>query len=78
MDTLVFSKYMGWDQSGTMDDLWFGLMVEKLGVTAVEELWPIDRPYEVSAVKVQTDRRKFGNKACNCDAKSFMANDSLA
>ena len=38
VDTLVFSKYMGWDQSGTMDDLWFGLMVEKLGITAVEEL----------------------------------------
>lgn len=60
VDTLVFSKYMGWDQSGTMDDLWFGLMVEKLGVTAAEELWPIDRPYEVSAVKVQAERRKFG------------------
>ncbi len=59
VDTLVFSKYMGWDQSGTMDDLWFGLMVEKLGATAAEELWPIDRPYEVSAVKVQADRRKY-------------------
>ncbi|MBI3852984.1 MAG: penicillin acylase family protein [Verrucomicrobia bacterium] len=59
VDTLVFSKYMGWDQSGTLDDLWFGLMVEKLGVTAAEELWPIDRPYEVSAVKVQADRRKY-------------------
>ena len=60
VDTLVFSKYMGWDQSGKMDDLWFGLMVEKLGVTTAEELWPIDRPYEVSAVKVQADRRKYG------------------
>jgi penicillin amidase len=59
VDTLVFSKYMGWDQSGTLDDLWFGLMVEKLGVTAAEELWPIDRPYEVPAVKVQADRRKY-------------------
>ncbi len=59
VDTLVFSKYMGWDQSGTLDDLWFGLMVEKLGVTAVEELWPIDRPYEVSAVKVQANRRNY-------------------
>jgi penicillin amidase len=61
VDTLVFSKYMGWDQSGTLDDLWFGLMVEKLGVAAAEELWPIDRPYEVSAVKVQADRRKYAS-----------------
>jgi penicillin amidase len=47
---------MGWDQSGTDDDLWFGMMVEKLGVAAVEELWPLDRPYEVPTVKVQVDR----------------------
>ncbi|MBI2929065.1 MAG: penicillin acylase family protein [Verrucomicrobia bacterium] len=59
VDTLVFTKYMGWDQSGTLDDLWFCLMVEKLGVTAVEELWPIDRPYETPAVKAQVDRRKY-------------------
>jgi len=59
VDTLVFSKYMGWDQSGTLDDLWFGLMVEKLGVAAFEELWPIDRPYEISTVKIQSDRRKY-------------------
>src|SRR5439155_13570207 len=59
VDTLVFSKYMGWDQSGTLDDLWFGLMVEKLGVSAAEQLWPIDRPYEVPTVKVQADRGKY-------------------
>lgn len=51
VDSLVFSKYMGWDQSGTNDDLWFGMMAEKLGVAAVEELWPLDRPYEVPTVK---------------------------
>ena len=50
---------MGWDQSGTMDDLWFGAMVEKLGVAAVEELWPLERPYEVPTVKHQSDRRKL-------------------
>ena len=53
VDCLVFSKYMGWDQSGTDDDLWFGTMVDKLGVAAVEELWPTDRPYEIPAVKSQ-------------------------
>jgi penicillin amidase len=59
VDTLSFSKYMGWDQSGTMDDLWFGAMVEKLGVAAVEELWPLERPYEVPTVKRQFDRGKL-------------------
>lgn len=53
VDSLVFSKYMGWDQSGTDDDLWFGIMVDKLGVAAVEELWPIDRPYEIPTVTAQ-------------------------
>ncbi len=62
VDTLVFSKYMGWDQSGTDDDLWFGMMVEKLGVEAVEELWPIDRPYEIPSVKAQAAWSKVGAK----------------
>lgn len=53
VDSLCFAKYMGWDQSGTEDDLWFGMMVDKLGVTASDELWPLDRPYEVPAVKHQ-------------------------
>ncbi len=55
VDSLVFSKYMGWDQSGTADDLWFGMMVEKLGLAAVEELWPLERPYEIPTVKSQAD-----------------------
>jgi penicillin G amidase len=59
VDTLAFSKYMGWDQAGTMDDLWFGAMVEKLGVAAAEELWPLERPYEVPTVKRQADRQKL-------------------
>jgi penicillin amidase len=54
VDSLVFSKYMAWDQSGTDADLWFGMMTEKLGPAAVEELWPLERPYEVPTVKVQT------------------------
>lgn len=58
VDSLVFIKYMGWDQSGTDDDLWFGIMVEKMGAAAVEELWPLDRPYEIPTVKVQADRAK--------------------
>jgi len=53
IDSLVFSKYMGWDQAGTDDDLWFGIMVEKLGIAAVEELWPLERPYEQPTVPQQ-------------------------
>jgi len=59
IDSLVFTKYMGWDQGGTFDDLWFGMMVEKLGATAVEELWPLDRPYEIPTVNVQADRSQL-------------------
>ena len=53
VDSIVFTKYMGWDQSGTDADLWFGMMVEKLGVRATEELWPLDRPYEIPTVRQQ-------------------------
>ena len=63
VDTLVFSKYMGWDQSGTMDDLWFGAMVEKLGVAAAQELWPLERPYEIATVKHQADRGHLPGRA---------------
>jgi penicillin amidase len=77
VDTLCFSKYMGWDQSGTMDDLWFGAMVEKLGVDAVEQLWPLERPYEIPTVKHQADRSapptKFTLRARPGDADAYLA-----
>ncbi len=59
VDSLVFNKYMGWDQSGTLDDLWFGTIVEKLGFQAAQSLWPLERPYEVPTVKQQSDRPKL-------------------
>ncbi len=59
VDTLVFSKYMGWDQSGTDDDLWLGLVAEKMGPQAVEQLWPLERPYEIPTVAAQFDRGKI-------------------
>jgi penicillin amidase len=58
VDSLVFSKYMGWDQSGTDDDLWFGLVVDKLGAAAFEQLWPLERPYEIPTIAAQSDRAK--------------------
>jgi penicillin amidase len=59
VDSLVFSKYMGWDQGGTFDDLWFGGIVEKMGLAAWDELWPMDRPYEQSTVTTQSERADF-------------------
>lgn len=56
VDSIVFFKYMAWDQSGTEDDLWFGMMVEKMGVEAAEALWPMERPYEVPTVSKQAQR----------------------
>jgi penicillin G amidase len=59
VDCLVFAKFMAWDQSGTMDDLWFGAMVEKLGIEAVQELFPLDRPYEIPTVARHVERREL-------------------
>jgi penicillin amidase len=50
VDALVFPKYMGWDQSGTDTDVWMGMLVQKLGLKTVEELFPLDRPYEIPTV----------------------------
>lgn len=59
VDSLVFMKYMAWDQSGTSDDLWLGRVLEKLGPQAAEELWPLERPYEIASVRRQFDRRTW-------------------
>jgi penicillin amidase len=50
VDALAFPKYMGWDQSGTDTDVWMGMLVEKLGLETVDELFPLDRPYEVPTI----------------------------
>ncbi len=50
VDALVFPKYMGWDQSGTDTDVWMGMLVQKLGLATVEELFPLDRPYEIPTI----------------------------
>ncbi len=63
VDSLAFNKFMGLDQSGTMDDLWMSMLIERLGQVQVDELWPIDRPYEVPIVEHQTDRTKLAAAA---------------
>ncbi|MBX9791185.1 MAG: penicillin acylase family protein [Pirellulales bacterium] len=68
VDSLVFSKYMGWDQSGTNDDLWFGMLLEKLGGDVLDELWPLDRPYERPSVTVQAARTAAEKKAAELRA----------
>ena len=50
VDALAFPKYMGWDQSGTDTDVWMAMLVEKLGLETVNELFPLDRPYEVPTI----------------------------
>ena len=63
VDSLVFSKYMGWDQSGTNDDLWFGMMFEKLGGEVFDALWPLDRPFERPTVTLQATRASVAESA---------------
>ena len=50
VDALAFPKYMSWDQSGTDTDVWMGMLVDKMGLAAVNDLFPLDRPYELSTV----------------------------
>lgn len=79
IDTLAFSKYMGWDQSGTMDDLWFGAVAEAFGKDAFEELWPVERPYDHSSVTVQARRDGISLKArdAGCPATASTAGPPL-
>lgn len=57
VDALVFAKYMGWDQAGTDTDVWMGMLVQKLGRETVEELFPLERPYEISTVAAVYEHR---------------------
>lgn len=59
IDSLTFSKYMGLDQSGTLDDMWLTGLEGLFGPEQTAELWPLERPYEVPIVKTQTDRAKL-------------------
>ncbi len=58
VDAMVFPKYMGWDQSGTDTDVWMGMLVQKLGLATAEELFPLDRPYEIPTVS-EADWKAF-------------------
>jgi penicillin amidase len=77
VDSLVFSKYMGWDQGGTSDDLWLARMVEKFGAAALEELWPLERPYEIPIVRRQFDREVWGEREGGASASLERARGSV-
>ncbi len=82
-DSIAFLKYMGWDQGGTDADLWFGMMVETLGVDAAEELWPEERPYEIATVptwppqKGEGESRKAEGEKASGDAVADSATINL-
>jgi len=59
VDCMVFLKYMAWDQSGNDDDLWFGSLLEKVGAQVMQELWPLERPYEEPTVSVQVNEESL-------------------
>jgi penicillin amidase len=49
-DSLAIGKAMSWELCGSMDDLYLGTLVEKLGWEAVDELFPINRYREVPII----------------------------
>ena len=69
-DSAAFSKYMGWDQSGSDADLWLGMMVERLGAETVAELWPLDRPYEIATIPADGARMPAKGKRAEREAAS--------
>ncbi len=77
-DSAAFSKYMGWDQSGSDADLWLGMMVEKLGAETVAELWPLDRPYELTTIPAEgavtpARRKRAANETISADITALAA-----
>jgi penicillin amidase len=73
VDALVFPKYMGWDQSGTDTDVWMGMLVEKLGLATVEELFPLDRPYEIPTISEEDWQAVSGGVRANAEAAAGVS-----
>jgi penicillin amidase len=49
-DSLAIGKAMSWELCGSMDDLYLGALVEKLGQETVDELFPLDRYREIPII----------------------------
>lgn len=50
VDSLAIGKAMAWELCGSMDDLYLGTLVEKLGARTVDELFPVDRYREIPII----------------------------
>jgi penicillin amidase len=57
-DSLAIGKAMAWELCGSMDDLYLGELAEKLGVEAINELFPIDRYNEVPIMPPGQPKRR--------------------
>lgn len=58
VDSLSLAKAMAWELCGSMDDLYLGALVEKLGRDVVDELFPIDRYREVPIIPSAKPEKK--------------------
>ncbi|MDB4433210.1 penicillin acylase family protein, partial [bacterium] len=50
LDSATFGKFMAWELAHSWDDLFLAELVASLGPEVVDELYPMDRPYEVPMV----------------------------
>ena len=50
VDSIALGKAMAWELSGSLDDLYLGTLVEKLGWETVDELFPVDRYGEIPII----------------------------
>lgn len=60
VDTISIGKAMAWELCGSMDDLYLGTLVEKLGAETVAELFPVDRYREIPIIPPEQSRRSRG------------------
>jgi penicillin amidase len=57
-DSLAIGKAMAWELSGSLDDLYLGTLVERLGWETVDELFPIDRYGEIPIIPTEGPEQK--------------------
>ena len=60
VDSISISKAMAWELCGSMDDLYLGALIEKLGAETVDELFPVDRYKEVPIIPDEKPRSRRG------------------
>ena len=58
VDSLSLGKAMAWELCGSMDDLYLGTLVEKLGGNTIDELFPLNRYGEVPIIPAGKSAKK--------------------